>query len=265
MIETQPAIDLPKSAGIRIETRDLSVHFDDRSALSSIDLDLAPGEIVALVGPNGAGKSTLMRVLAGILKPSHGFVLIDGKESHGPNPCIIYVPQRSAVDWTFPIDVTGVVLLARRKARSRLLPYGEDDHVAALNALKAVDMDRVASVQISRLSGGQQQRVFLARALVQNGDVYLLDEPFTGVDIPTQEVVVGVLHELAARGKTIVYATHDLYQAFKSSNRVILLNRTIVADGPPASVANEENLRATFGGRSSIFDLLDLGHGTLTR
>ena len=126
-------------------------------------------------------------------------------------------------------------------------------------------MDRFASVQISRLSGGQQQRVFLARALVQNGDVYLLDEPFTGVDIPTQEVVVGVLHELAARGKTIVYATHDLYQAFKSSDRVILLNRTIVADGPPSDVANEENLRATFGGRSSIFDLLDLGHGTLTR
>jgi len=264
MIETQPA-EPPKTRGIQIETRDLSVHFDDRSALSSIDLTLAPGEIVALVGPNGAGKSTLMRVLAGILEPSHGYVLIDGKESHGPNPCIIYVPQRTAVDWTFPIDVTGVVLLARRKARSRLLPFGSSDSVAALHALKAVDMDRFASVQISRLSGGQQQRVFLARALLQDGDVYLLDEPFTGVDIPTQEVVVGVLHELAARGKTIVYATHDLYQAFKSSDRVILLSRFIVADGPPGDVATEDNLRATFGGRSSIFDLLDLGHGTLIR
>jgi ABC-type Mn2+/Zn2+ transport system ATPase subunit len=220
---------------------------------------------VALVGPNGAGKSTLMRVLAGILEPSHGYVLIDGKESHGPSSCIIYVPQRSAVDWTFPIDVTGVVLLARRKARSRLLPFGAADRAAALEALKAVDMDRFASVQINRLSGGQQQRVFLARALLQNGDVYLLDEPFTGVDVPTQEIVVGVLHELAARGKTIVYATHDLYQAFKSSDRVILLNRTIVADGPPGQVATEDNLRATFGGRSSIFDLLDLGHGALAR
>jgi manganese/zinc/iron transport system ATP- binding protein len=251
--------------GMRIETHDLSVHFDDRSALSSVDLTLAPGEIVALVGPNGAGKSTLMRVLAGILEPSHGYVLFDGQKSHGPNSCIIYVPQRSAVDWTFPIDVIGVVLLSRRKDRSRLLPYGDADRDAAMQALKAVEMDTSASVQISRLSGGQQQRVFLARALLQNGDVYLLDEPFTGVDIPTQEVVVGVLHELAARGKTIVYATHDLYQAFKSSDRVILLNHKVVADGPPGEVATEENLRATFGGRSSIFDLLDIGQETLAR
>jgi len=254
-----------QSGGIRIETRELSVHFQDRPALSSVDLTLSPGEIVALVGPNGAGKSTLMRVLAGILPPSHGQVLIDGRESHGPNPCIIYVPQRSAVDWTFPIDVMGVVLLAHRSARSRLLPYGDADRTAALQALNAVDMDRHASVQISRLSGGQQQRVFLARALLQNGDVYLLDEPFSGVDIPTQEIVVGVLHELAARGKTIVYATHDLYQAFRSSDRVILLNRTVVADGPPGDVATEENLRATFGGRSSIFDLLELGHEAALR
>jgi len=264
MSEPGPASTAAKN-GIRIETQDLSVHFENRPALSAVDLTLSPGEIVALVGPNGAGKSTLMRVLAGILQPSHGRVLIDGKESHGPNPCIIYVPQRSAVDWTFPIDVTGVVLLARRSARSRFLPFGDADRAAALDVLKAVDMDRHASVQISRLSGGQQQRVFLARALLQDGDVYLLDEPFTGVDIPTQEIVVGVLRELAARGKTIVYATHDLYQAFKSSDRVILLNRGVVADGPPDQVATEDNLRATFGGRSSIFDLLDLGHGALTR
>lgn len=264
MSEVLP-VETPPRSGIRIETRNLGVHFEDRPALTSVDLTLAPGEIVALVGPNGAGKSTLMRVLAGILQPSHGQVLIDGKESHGPNPCIIYVPQRSAVDWTFPIDVTGVVLLARRSARSRLLPFGDADRAAALEVLRAVDMERHASVQISRLSGGQQQRVFLARALLQDGDVYLLDEPFTGVDIPTQEIVVGVLRELASRGKTIVYATHDLYQAFKSSDRVILLNRSVIADGPPDQVATEENLRATFGGRSSIFDLLDLGHGTLAR
>lgn len=244
---------------MRIRTVGLSVHFEDRSALENVDIALSPGEIVALVGPNGAGKSTLMRVLAGILPPSHGVVLVDGVESHGPNPCIIYVPQRSAVDWTFPINVTEVVLLARRKTRSRFLPFGDADRAAALEALRQVGMERFADVQISRLSGGQQQRVFLARALIQDGDVYLLDEPFTGVDAPTQEIVVEVLHTLAARGKTIVYATHDLYQAFTSSDRVILLNRTIVADGPPGEVVNEANLRATFGGRSSIFDLIDLG------
>lgn len=260
---SQVESDRRSDQSIRIETHDLSVHFEDRPALSSIDLALRPGEIVALAGPNGAGKSTLMRVLAGILPPSHGHVFIDGRAAHGPNPCVIYVPQRSAVDWTFPIDVTGVVLLARRTSRSRLLPYSQADRNAALRALQAVDMAQHASVQISRLSGGQQQRVFLARALLQDGDVYLLDEPFTGVDIPTQEIVVGVLRELAAQGKTIVYATHDLYQAFRSSDRVILLNRSIIADGPPDQVATGEHLRTTFGGRSSIFDLLDLGHGVL--
>jgi ABC-type Mn2+/Zn2+ transport system ATPase subunit len=220
---------------------------------------------VALVGPNGAGKSTLLRVLAGILPPSHGRVLVDGAEAHGTNPCIIYVPQRSAVDWAFPIDVTEVVLLSRRKARSRLLSFGDPDRAAARDVLRQVGMELFAGVQINRLSGGQQQRVFLARALLQNGDVYLLDEPFTGVDIPTQDIVVEVLHKLAARGKTIVYATHDLYQAFKSSDRVILLNRSVVADGPPRDVATEANLRATFGGRSSIFDLVDLGHEAVTQ
>jgi ABC-type Mn2+/Zn2+ transport system ATPase subunit len=257
--------DSPSKSHSRIHTEGLSVHFDDRSALSDIDLSLSPGEIVALVGPNGAGKSTLMRVLAGILPPSHGLVLVEGVELHGPSPCVIYVPQRSAVDWTFPIDVTEVVLLARRKARSRLLPFGDRDRDAALDALRQVGMDPYAGVQISRLSGGQQQRVFLARALIQNGDVYLLDEPFTGVDVPTQEIVVEVLQVLAARGKTIVYATHDLYQAFKSSDRVILLNRTVIADGPPGEVATEANLRATFGGRASIFDLIDLGKEAVTR
>ncbi|MCA9859388.1 MAG: metal ABC transporter ATP-binding protein [Thermomicrobiales bacterium] len=255
----------PEKSATRIETQDLSVHFEDRSALNAIDLSLSPGEIVALVGPNGAGKSTLMRVLAGMLPPSHGRVLVDGQESHGPNACIIYVPQRSAVDWTFPIDVTEVVLLARRKARSRLLPYGGADREAALRVLTSVGMEPFAHVQISRLSGGQQQRVFLARALLQNGDVYLLDEPFTGVDVPTQDVVVEVLRELASRGKTIVFATHDLHQAFTSSNRVILLNRTIIADGPTSEVATDANLRATFGGTSSMFDLVDLMNGTAQR
>jgi ABC-type Mn2+/Zn2+ transport system ATPase subunit len=257
--------DSPAANTFRIQTQRLSVHFDDRSALEDVDLSLSPGEIVALVGPNGAGKSTLMRVLAGMLLPSHGRVLVDGVESHGPSPCIIYVPQRSSVDWTFPIDVTEVVLFARRKSRSRLLPFGPSDRAAAHDALRQVGMDQFAGVQISRLSGGQQQRVFLARALLQNGDVYLLDEPFTGVDIPTQDIVVEVLHGLAARGKTIVYATHDLYQAFKSSDRVILLNRHVIADGPPHEVATEVNLRATFGGRSSIFDLVDLGNEAVTR
>ena len=250
---------------IRIQTQGLSVHFEDRPALSDIDLSLSPGEIVALLGPNGAGKSTLMRILAGILPPSHGRVLVDGIESHGPIPCAIYVPQRSAVDWTFPIDVTEVVLLARRKARSRFLPFGNGDREAALDALRQVGMEPFAGVQISRLSGGQQQRVFLARALIQNGDVYLLDEPFTGVDVPTQEIVVEVLHGLAARGKTIVYATHDLYQAFRSSDRVILLNRTVIADGPLIEVATEARLRATFGGRASIFDLVDIGAEAVAR
>ena len=233
----------------RLEAAELGVHFGDRPALEGVSLALHAGETVSLVGPNGAGKSTLLRALAGMLPPSHGEVRFEGRPVRRPNPCVVYVPQRSGVDWSFPVDVLGVVLMGQAHRRTRLLPFLAGDRAAARAALARVKMDRFAGVQIGQLSGGQQQRVFLARALVQGGEVYLLDEPFAGVDVPTQELLIDLFDGLRREGKTIVYATHDLGQAARASDRVVLVNRRLVAAGPPERVMTATNLRETFGGQ----------------
>ncbi len=246
---------LPKSTDAptiyRLNIDHLSVHYEDRPALTDINLTFEDGQIVCLVGPNGAGKSTLLRAMAGVLPPSHGTISLNGETLAGSNPDVVYVPQRSAVDWTFPISVLEVVMMARRTARSRFLPYGEHDRELALNALHQVSMADLASVQISQLSGGQQQRVFLARALLQGGEVYLLDEPFTGVDVPTQEFVVGLLQDLCLQNKTVVFATHDLEQAAVAADRIVLLNHVVVADGPPEETLTASNLTRAYGGMTS--------------
>jgi manganese/zinc/iron transport system ATP- binding protein len=143
-------------------------------------------------------------------------------------------------------------LMARTSRRSRLVPFGGEDRDRALAALDQVGMRQFAPVQIGQLSGGQQQRVFLARALLQDGDVYLLDEPFAGVDVPTQELVVSLFDQLRRSGRTIVYATHDLAQAMKSSDRIFLLNRHLIAAGAPLETMTASNLRATFGGQAIV-------------
>lgn len=231
-----------------LKTEHLSVHFGDRSALEDVTVAFPPGQTVGLVGPNGAGKSTLLRVLGGALPPSHGSVLLDGEPLRGPDPRLVSIPQRTSVDWTFPISVLDVVLMARRQKRSRFLPYGRADRAAALGALRQVGMERYAGVQIGQLSGGQQQRVFIARALLDGGDIYLLDEPFTGVDIPTQQLVASLLTQLADEGRTIIYATHDLQQAQEISDQILILNRKVIAYGPPAEVMTTQHLLAGFGG-----------------
>jgi manganese/zinc/iron transport system ATP- binding protein len=187
-----------------------------------------------------------------MLPPTHGVVRYDGAPIRKPNPAVAYVPQRTGVDWTFPVSVLDVALMGRYRRRSRLAPLGAREREAALAALGQVGMRRFAAVQIGQLSGGQQQRVFLARALLQGSEVYLLDEPFAGVDVPTQELVIALFARLREAGKTIIYATHDLTQAAHSSDRILLLNRRLVAAGPPAAVMTAENLRATFGGQAVI-------------
>ena len=247
--------------GHRVDVDHLSVHYEERPALVDINLTFDDGEIVCLVGPNGAGKSTLLRTMAGVLQPSHGAVYLSGVELTGSVPDVVYVPQRSAVDWTFPISVIEVVMMARRTARSRFIPYGAQDRELAHDSLRKVSMDGLAGVQISQLSGGQQQRVFLARALLQGGEVYLLDEPFTGVDVPTQEFVVGMLQDLCRENKTVVFATHDLEQAAVAADRIILLNHRVVADGPPADTLTAANLTRAYGGISTGLSHYPDGHG----
>jgi ABC-type Mn2+/Zn2+ transport system ATPase subunit len=236
----------------RIRTDNLSVHFGDRSALDTINVSFVAGQTTSILGPNGAGKSTLLKTIAGMLHATHGRVLLDGEAVTGPCSRVVYVPQRSSVDWTFPISVLDVALMGVGLRRSRFTPLAAADRDAALAALDAVNMNRLAKVQIGQLSGGQQQRVFLARALLQQGDVYLLDEPFTGVDVPTQGLLVELFANLARQGKTIIYATHDLALAAATSDRVLLLNRRVIADGPPGTTMTADNLRATFGGQAVV-------------
>jgi ABC-type Mn2+/Zn2+ transport system ATPase subunit len=231
-----------------LATNALSVHYDHRSALRNVTVALYPGETVSVLGPNGAGKSTLLKVCAGMLPASHGGVEIDGAPMDGPHPCVTYVPQRSGADWTFPISVLEATLLGLSRQRSRWRPFSREDRAGAMHALEQVGMDHLASAQIGALSGGQQQRVFLARALLACGKVLLLDEPFTGVDVPTQEMLVELFDRLRAQGTAIVYATHDLQQAARTSDRVLLINERIIADGPPREVLTESLLRRTFGG-----------------
>jgi len=230
----------------------LSVHFDRRSALERVNATFRAGQITSLLGPNGAGKSTLLKVIAGLLSASHGQVCFGGVAIAKPNPAIVYVPQRSSVDWNFPVSVLDVVLMAAAKRRARWLPFGGSDRDAAFNALTQVGMDHFADVQIGQLSGGQQQRVFLARALLQRGEAVLLDEPFAGVDTPTQELLIDLFRGLADQGGTIIVATHDLAQAADFSDQILLLNRTVVAHGTPAETMTAANLRAAFGGQAIL-------------
>lgn len=238
--------------GTRIEAVDVGVHFGDRSALEHVDLCFRGGESISVLGPNGAGKSTLLKVLAGLLPPTHGKVRVDNQVRRGADPCVIYVPQRSSVDWSFPISVLDVALMGHNRTRSRFRPFTPSDRQEALAALAAVGMERLHHVQIGQLSGGQQQRVFLARALLQHGSIYLLDEPFTGVDVPTQGLLVDLFAEMTRQGQLVVYATHDLALAAASADRVVLLNRRVVADGPPATTMTAEHLRRAFGGQAVL-------------
>lgn len=227
---------------------DLSVHYENRSALRNVNMTVQSGHITALLGPNGAGKSTLLKVLAGMIPPSHGSVAFEGQDLTGPHPLITYVPQRSDVDWKFPISVMECVLLGLSSFRSRWKPFSRKDKDQAMQFLRDVGMDHLAEAQIDALSGGQQQRVFLARALLNRGEVLLLDEPFTGVDVPTQTMLVEVLDDLRSRGTSIVYATHDLAQAARTADNAVLLNGEIIAEGAPEEIFTAENLTRTFGG-----------------
>ncbi len=232
----------------------ISMHYGDRPALADVSFSVATGETIGLLGPNGSGKSTLLKIISGMVTPSHGDVRFEGHLLTHPVAGITYVPQRAGADWTFPITVLESVLLGLGRRSSRFRPFSKAEKDQARTALAEVRMDRFANVQIGALSGGQQQRVFLARALLSCGRILLLDEPFTGVDIPTQELFVSLFDDLAARGAAIIYATHDIQQARDRADRLMLLNRSLIADGPPGDVFTPERVRQTFGGNVLVFD-----------
>ena len=232
-----------------IEVSDLTVAYHDKPVLWDIDLDVPAGVLMAIVGPNGAGKTTLMKAILGLAPISAGSVLIGGRPYAEQRRQVGYVPQRGSVDWDFPTSVLDVVMMGRYGALGWFRRPGKRERGQALAALQKVGMADLAQRQISQLSGGQQQRVFLARALVQDANVYFMDEPFQGVDATTERAIVGLLKELRAAGKTVVVVHHDLQTVPEYFDWVTLLNVRRIASGPVAQVFTEDNLRRTYGGR----------------
>ncbi|NGX26223.1 MAG: High-affinity zinc uptake system ATP-binding protein ZnuC [Chlamydiae bacterium] len=230
-----------------IRVKNLSVHYDKTPVLWEIDFTIPKGHIVGVVGPNGAGKSTLLKTLLGLLKPIAGTISFFERPYKEVQKKIAYVPQRTSVDWNFPISVLDVVLMGLYGKRGPLKWVRKRDRILAEKALVRVGMLPFAKRQISELSGGQQQRVFLARALLQDADLYLMDEPFAGVDMATEKALMEVFSDLKDQGKTLLIVHHDLTTVKNHFDWVILLNSCLIDCGPISEVFHEENLKKAYG------------------
>ncbi len=237
-----------------LELHDLTVSYHRKPVLWDIDLEVQEGRMVGIVGPNGAGKSTLIKAVLGLVPMASGWVRIHGKPYRECRRAVGYVPQRESVDWEFPVDALDVVTMGTYGQLGWLKRPGRKQRARAMECLEKVQMADLARRQISQLSGGQQQRVFLARALAQDSRIYLMDEPFAGVDAATESAIVDVLRDLRASGKTVVVVHHDLQTVEEYFDDVILLNLRLVAFGPTESTFTRENLLATYGGRLTILD-----------
>ena len=232
-----------------VEVEDLTVAYRDEPVLWDVDVAIPQRVLGAIVGPNGAGKTTLIKSILGLVKPSAGRVSINGVHGDAQRRLIGYVPQRGSIDWDFPTTVLDVVLMGRYGELGLFRRPRREDRDLARAALDKVGMADLADRHISQLSGGQQQRVFLARAVVQDADVYLMDEPFQGVDATTERAIVELLRDFRRAGKTVVVVHHDLQTVEEYFDWVTLLNVRLIANGPVRDAFTEENLRLTYGGR----------------
>jgi manganese/zinc/iron transport system ATP- binding protein len=232
-----------------IEVTDLTIAYRDKPVLWDVDLEVPTGILMAIIGPNGAGKTTLIKAILGLIRPAAGQVLVFGKPYAEQRHLVGYVPQRGSVDWDFPTSVLDVVMMGRYGALGWFRRPGPGERLAAFDALSKVGMHLFAERQISQLSGGQQQRVFLARALVQDAQLYFMDEPFQGVDATTERAIVTLLQELRSAGKTVVVVHHDLQTVPEYFDWVTMLNVRRIASGPVSEVFTEQNLRQTYGGK----------------
>ncbi len=231
-----------------LDVSNVSVTLGDHLALEKITFHLHIGERVAVVGPNGAGKSTLFKVISGVLPVNSGSVNVFGSAS-GIHTCIAYIPQRSQVDWRFPVNVYDVVMMGRTAKIKHFSIPDKQNHAIVNHALETVDMLDLSDRQIGRLSGGQQQRMFIARALAQEAELMLMDEPLSGLDDPAQESLLMLMKKLEQEKVTIMTATHDLDQAVQYFDRLMLLNRRIIGFGQSSDVLTSDNLKIAYGGR----------------
>lgn len=254
-----PGVDAPARSPLAI--RGLTVAYAQKPAVFSVDATFPPEAMSAIVGPNGAGKSTLLKAALGVIPRLSGAVTVFGRPLDKARRRIAYVPQRASVDWDFPTRVIDVVLMGLYRDLGLLRPVRESHRRTAMACLDRVGMSDFASRQIGQLSGGQQQRVFLARALAQGADLYLLDEPFAGVDAATERAVIEVLKDLKRAGRAVVAVHHDLATVPQYFDHVLLLNVRRIAEGPIATTFNAETLQATYGGRlaSAHIDQLKVG------
>ncbi|MEX0677339.1 MAG: ABC transporter ATP-binding protein [Pirellulales bacterium] len=242
------------STATPLVVRDLTVAYQRKPVLWDVSFELPRGKLVGVIGPNGAGKSTLIKAVLDLVPSASGQVLVFGKPYRKNRHRVGYVPQRESVDWDFPVSAVDVVAMGLYGRIGWCRPVTRKYRQLALAALARVGIAELANRQISHLSGGQQQRTFLARALVQNADLYLMDEPFAAVDAATERAIVEILHELRRAGKTMVVVHHDLQTVPEYFDHVILLNMRVVAAGATRDVFTNENLQKTYGGKLTLLD-----------
>jgi ABC-type Mn2+/Zn2+ transport system ATPase subunit len=238
----------------RLELERVNVGYNGSLTLQELSFQVPHGERVAVVGPNGAGKSTLFKALVGLLPLRSGSIRIHGQPLGHHQDCVAYVPQREEVDWRFPVSVLDVVMMGRFGRTGWLRRPSAADRSAALHRLEQMGIADLANNPIGDLSGGQQQRVFLARALAQEPHILLMDEPFTGVDVTTQEATLTLLDELRREQVTVLVSTHDLDMAAQRFDEVVLLNHRLIAYGKPGEVFRAEHIRTAFGGQALTID-----------
>ncbi len=242
-----------------IEIKGLSVNYGKRRILTNIYLDIYPGKIYGLVGPNGAGKSTLFNAILKLTDSISGEIKIFNQPLNRVRTRIAYIPQKDDIDWSFPTTVKEVVLQGRYPHKRVGSLLNKEDYRIAAEAMKNLNIEQLAKRQISKLSGGQQQRVFIARALCQEADLFLLDEPFAGVDHLSEVSIISVLKTLKEKGKTILVVHHDLSTVKNYFDNLILLNQRLIAEGPVEETFTIDNLQQAFGPQLTVFQKAGLG------
>lgn len=237
-----------------IEIKNLTVAYGEGTVLENINLEIEKGDFIALVGPNGAGKSTLIKTILDFLKPITGTIKINGKSYREERKKVAYVPQRGSVDWDFPTTLFDVVEMGSYGRVGFFKRVSKEEKEKVKKAIAQVDMLEFMDRQISQLSGGQQQRAFLARALVQDADIYLMDEPFQGVDAKTEKTIVAILKKLKTENKTVLVVHHDLQTVTSYFDKVILINKMIIEKGRVEDVFTEENIEKTYKKNEEAYD-----------
>jgi ABC-type Mn2+/Zn2+ transport system ATPase subunit len=238
----------------RLELEGVTLGYNGQAVLQDVSFQVPHGAQVAVVGPNGAGKSSLFKALVGLLPLRSGQIRIHGRPLGHHQDCVAYVPQREDVDWRFPVTVADVVMMGRYGHQGWLRGASQADRQVVQRCLEQMGIPQLAGKAIGELSGGQQQRVFLARALAQEPHILLMDEPFTGVDVTTQESTLALMEQLRERDVTVMVSTHDLSLASRRFDRVVLLRRRLIAYGTPEEVFTSQAIDQAFGGQALFLD-----------